>query len=163
MFESEEREFSHFPLFIDLRNRKVAVIGGGNVAARRVETLIKFGAKVTVIAPQISEKIDELYNLGKIEVIMREYRKSDILNAFIVIIATDNKEVNETATKDARELNILMNRADSKEDCDFFFPAVFSDRHIVGGIISKNGSNHNIVREKSKGIREYLNREETKT
>lgn len=162
MFENEEKEFSRFPIFIDLRDREVFVIGGGKVAARRVETLIKFGAKVTVIAPKISDKISEFYRQNKINVIMREYRKSDILNAFIVIIATNNKEVNEEAARDARELNILLNRADSKEDCDFFFPAVFFDQHIVGGIVSKDGRNHKVVREKAAEIREFLNKGETK-
>lgn len=156
--DNNEKYLYHFPLFINLRNRKIVVIGGGNVAARRVETLVNFGASVTLIAPEISEGIAELYRQGKINVIMREYKKGDLKNTFIVIIATNKREVNDMAAKDARELNILVNRADNREDCDFFFPAIFSDEDIVGGIISKYGRNHNTVKEKAAKIREFLNK-----
>jgi siroheme synthase-like protein len=157
-FGMKEEDFPRFPIFIDLSNKKIVIIGGGNIATRRVETLVNFGAKITVIAPKISQRIRELFMQGKITVILKEYEKSDLLNAFIVIIATNNKEVNELTAKDARELNILVNRADDKEDCDFFFPAIISDEHIVGGIISKEGSNHNIVKEKAAEIRKFLNK-----
>jgi len=158
MTDSREKYLSHFPLFIDLKNKNIVVIGGGNIAERRVETLVNFGASITVIAPEISKRIGELYCHGRINVIMREYKRGDLKNAFIVIIATNKKEVNDLAAKDARELNILVNRADNREECDFFFPAIFSDEEIVGGIISKCGSNHNAVKEKAAKIRELLNK-----
>ncbi len=156
MFDISEERFSHFPLFIDIRCKKVVVIGGGKVASRRVETLVRFGAKVTVIAPQISNQLSMLYEQDKISIIKREYQRSDIDKAYMVIIATNSKAVNEIAAKDAKGLNILTNTADSKENCDFFFPAVFSDEHIVGGIVSNSGSNHKLVKEKAAGIRAFL-------
>lgn len=156
MFELKEKVYSHFPLFIALKNKKVVVIGGGKVATRRVQTLVKFGAEVTVIASDISKEINELCNKDKINVIKREYEKSDILNAYMVIIATNRTDVNEAAANDARVLKILMNTADTKEQCDFFFPAVFSDEYIVGGIVSNDGSNHKLVKEKAARIREFL-------
>lgn len=162
MFEIKEKSCSHFPLFIDIINKKVVVVGGGKVATRRVETVLKFGADVTVIAPQTSEKLNVLHEHGEISIVKREYRKSDLQNAYMVIIATDRSEINETAVKDARELKILLNTADKKEESDFYFPAVFFDDYITGGLISNNGNNHKLAKEKAAAIREFLGKSEQK-
>jgi precorrin-2 dehydrogenase/sirohydrochlorin ferrochelatase/precorrin-6A/cobalt-precorrin-6A reductase len=162
MFGIKEKSCSHFPLFIDIINKKIVVVGGGNVATRRIETVLKFGAYVTVIAPQTSEKLNVLHEQGEISIVKREYRKSDLQNAYMVIIATDRSEINETAVKDARELKILLNTADKKEESDFFFPAVFSDEYIIGGLISNNGNNHKLAKEKAAVIRCFLEKGEQK-
>ena len=76
----------------------------------------------------------------------------------MVIAATDKKSVNEAVAKEARELKILVNTADNKENSDFFFPAIFSDEDIIGGMISNNGNNHSMVKEKAAKIRDFLKR-----
>ena len=152
------REYSHFPFFINLADKKIVVIGGGKIALRRVQVLVKFGAKVIVIAPEIKKELDLMNQKGKIHVIKKEYKEGDIKGADMVIAATDKKDVNEAVVKDARKLKIFVNTVDCKENCDFFFPAIFSDENIIGGIISNNGENHRQVKEKASKIREFLKR-----
>ena len=149
------REYSHFPFFINLADKKIVVIGGGKIALRRVQVLVKFGAKVIVIAPEIKKELDLMNQKGKINVIKKEYKEGDIKGADMVIAATDKKDVNEAVVKDARKLKIFVNTVDCKENCDFFFPAIFSDENIIGGIISNNGENHRQVKEKASKIREF--------
>jgi len=156
-FSIKERKYSHFPLFIDISNKKIIVVGGGKIASRRVSVLNKFGANITVISPEISDTIKSLYEQGEINVIKKTYTKTDLIDAYMVIGATNNREVNERIKKDGQELKILTNIIDKKEDNDFFFPAIFSDEHVIGGLISNNGNNHHLVREKAAKIRSLLN------
>ena len=69
------REYSHFPFFINLADKKIVVIGGGKIALRRVQVLVKFGAKVIVIAPEIKKELDLMNQKGKINVIKRSTKK----------------------------------------------------------------------------------------
>ncbi len=151
-----KREYSHFPLFVNLKDKKIIVVGGGKVALRRIKVIIKFGAKVTVISPEVKKELELIYHEGKINIIKREYKKGDIKGAYMVIAATDKKSVNEAVAKEARELKILVNTADNKENSDFFFPAIFSDEDIIGGMISNNGNNHSMVKEKAAKIRDFF-------
>lgn len=148
--------FSHFPLFMSLQDKNVLVVGGGNIATRRIETLLSFGPKIRVIAPQINSRLADLEKAGLLRIIQRDYRSGDIGNDFLVIGATNQRLVNESVYTDAKLKGILVNIADQKEDCDFYFPAIFSDEVIIGGLISQGGGNHVLVKEKAAGIRTYL-------
>lgn len=125
---------SYYPIFLDLRNRLCLVIGGGKVAERKVMTLIKFNAKVKVIAPSITKRLISLEEKGKIEILKRDYKKGDLNGAFIVFAATDKKEINREIKKDAAELGILTNVVDDPDFCDFIVPSIVKKGHITIGI-----------------------------
>ena len=97
-----------FPIMLNIRGRKCTVAGGGNVAERKVKTLLKYGADITAVSPVFKDGFPNVKRLEK------EYSSSDIENSFLVIAATDNKEVNQTIYNDAKKRNILVSLSD---DC----------------------------------------------
>jgi precorrin-2 dehydrogenase/sirohydrochlorin ferrochelatase len=99
------------------------VIGGGEVAERKVLSLLEAGARVRVISPQITERIQQLANEKEIVFIEREYRSGDLDKTFLVISATDSPVINAAIATEADRLNILLNVVDSPAECNFIVPA----------------------------------------
>ena len=106
-----------FPIMLNIHGRKCTVAGGGNVAERKVKTLLKYGADVTAVSPVFKDRFPNVKRLEK------EYSSSDIKNSFLVIAATDNKEVNQTIYNDAKKRNILVSLSDDTEHSDFILPS----------------------------------------
>ncbi len=121
MNEKTSPENFYYPLFVDLRGRTVVVVGGGIVAFRKIEALLKTGALVKVISPEVT---DEITRLAEIEIIKREYAPGDLEGASIVIAATDDETVNITVSRDAADQRIFCNVVDKPELCSFIVPAV---------------------------------------
>ena len=113
-----------FPVLINLRKYPCLVIGGGNVAFRKVTTLLNFNTKVTVIAPNICKPLIGLSKKNKIRIIRKSYNKSFLKKFDIIFCATDNPQTNQTVSKDCKQENKLLNVADVPELCDFILPAV---------------------------------------
>lgn len=147
---------SHFPMFFNLRDKKIVVVGGGRIATRRIEVLVCFDARITVVASHISERLHALYNENKLELVERDYESDDIKDAFMVIAATNSREINEKIFSDAHLSGVFVNTSDRKEQCDFYFPSIFEDEEVIGGLISKEGNNHTAAKEKASSIRAYL-------
>lgn len=159
--EDDNRELSKFfPLFIDLKNKNVLVVGGGRIASRRVNTLLEFGAKVKIVAPKVCDELNILKLQNKIDVINRDYLSQDINQCSLVIAATDKREVNQRIGEEAKKAEIFVSVADCKEESTFYFPAVFESENIVGGLVSKGGRNHSLVKESAIKIRQCLKDEE---
>ncbi len=150
----QEDRGNYFPLFLNLQNRKIVIIGGGSVAARRAKTLLSFQAELKVVAREISKELEEFKD--QIILYRKEYEEQDMIDAFLVVAATDDRAVNQQIYEAAKSRNILVNIADQKELSDFYFPAVFGDEDIIGGIISRSGENHKLVKKKAEIIREFL-------
>ena len=152
-------EKAYFPLFVDLSEKNIVVVGGGTVAARRVETLLTFAGHITVIAPKLQAALVKLETEGKITCLHREYREGDINGAHLVLAATDDREVNRSVKEECRALgqkcggHILFNAADDRSRCDFYFPAVVQKDEIVIGINS-GGKNPGKVKEIRKQLEE---------
>ena len=117
----------HYPINLDLRERRCVVIGGGAVAERKVESLIEYGAAVRVVSPAITPALERLASEGLIERIDSEYREDHLEGAVLVIGATDDRDVNSRISSDARNRGLLVNIVDDPELCNFFVPA--SVRH----------------------------------
>jgi len=114
---------SYYPICLDLTNRHCQVIGGGEVAERKVLSLLEAGARVLVIAPRVTDRIRQLASEKVIVFIEREYRSGDLDKAFLVISATDNPAVNALIATEAERSNILLNVVDSPAECNFIVPA----------------------------------------
>lgn len=130
---------SVFPLFIDLKGRKCIIIGGGNVAARKVEILLQFGAHLVVISPKLIPELEAYKEKGAFIHIDRLYCDKDIEGAFLVIAATSDNEANERIYNTAVKLNIFVNVVDDPEKCTFLFPSVIKKDDLVIGV-STSGS-----------------------
>ena len=131
---------SYFPINLNLKNRRCLVIGGGEVAERKVEALLDFGAAVTVIAPEITSRLNELVSAGSVLHIARVYEPGDIEGAFLVIAATDDRETNRAISEEAQGLGILVNVVDDPELCTFFVPAIIRRGDLVVAISTSGKS-----------------------
>lgn len=143
---------AYFPLFIDIENIKVLVVGLGNIAARRINVLKNFGAEIFVITKEVKS------NVENINIIIKEFEASDIKNIYdIVIAATDNNEVNKNIVKLAEEKGIkYYNNISDKDYSNFFFPAVIENNEVVCGLISKDGLNHKTAKKYADILRDTL-------
>ncbi len=113
-----------YPVFLELDNRRVVVVGGGKVAMRKVQSLLAAGARVVVVGKKIDETLLELCQKNNAELIESKYLKEYLAGAVIVIAATNNSELNKQIYKDCQKLEILCNVVDEPELCDFFVPAI---------------------------------------
>jgi len=112
---------SYYPVFLDIAGKRCAVIGGGQVALRKVQTLLEYKAKVEVISPELCP---ELAAIEEISVRNRQYQPGDLKGAFLAIVATDNHEINHRIAREARSQGILVNVVDDAEYCDFILPSL---------------------------------------
>ena len=127
-----------FPLFFKLEDRKVLIVGGGEVALRKADLLSRAGACITILAPDISHELQALLTDSKHKFIYKNYNKTYMSGARVIIAATDDETLNHQIHADATELNIPVNVVDTPHLCDFIFPAIIDRNPIVIGI-SSNG------------------------
>ncbi len=127
----------YFPFFIDIKGKRGLGVGGGRIAAHKVEKLRPFGAKLTVIAPVIRKELTEDKSLVCLE---RDFADSDIREQFFVIAATDNRELNAHIGHICHEKGILVNVVDDKESCGFLFPALVKEGKLTVGISTEGAS-----------------------
>ncbi len=112
-----------YPANLDINGRHCLIIGGGEVAARKIGPLVSCGAEVTVVSPKVVPVIKKLAAGGKIIWYDRAYRQGDLNNAFLVFAATDNREVQCEILAEAAEKGILINSADDPAASTFHVPA----------------------------------------
>ncbi|MEW6416647.1 MAG: bifunctional precorrin-2 dehydrogenase/sirohydrochlorin ferrochelatase [Nitrospirota bacterium] len=113
----------YYPAFLNLKGKTAVVIGGGKVAERKVLSLLKAGSGVKVISPKLTKRIEKEKLKGRIKHIPRQYRKSDLKNAFLVIAATDSQVINDRVSKDAPS---LVNVVDIPDLCNLIVPSVMN-------------------------------------
>jgi len=113
-----------YPIFMELSERRVVVVGGGAVAVRKADSLLEAGARLVVVAFKPSDAMTALCTNRGAELIRDRYAKPYIGEAVLVIAATDDPQVNEQVYRDCQELEILCNVVDDPEHCDFFVPAL---------------------------------------
>lgn len=147
---------AYFPLFVDLAGKEILVIGGGKIAARRAGTLSEFGCRITVVSPEICEKMQELFTEGKIRWKEEAYRK-DILSEYqpFFVLAAAGKKVNALVVSDCRERKLPVNDASEKENCDFYFPGIIKERDAVVGVTS-GGGDHKMAAALSEAVRKFI-------
>lgn len=147
---------TYFPIFVNMEGKNIRVFGGGKIAARRVQTLLAFGANVQVTAPQITKKLEYLaQSQGKIVLHYRTFQPGELAGEDFVLAATDNEQVNDAIFRECRQKEIPVNVSSDKEKCDFYFPAIVQEGNITIGITS-GGRDHRRVAEMAKKIREWL-------
>jgi siroheme synthase-like protein len=113
----------YYPVSLNVRGRKCVVVGGGQVALRKVRTLLEHGANVDVISPELCPELGQLADRGSIHICSREYQEEDLVGAFIVIAATDDGDVNRRVVDEARRKAIMINVVDDADTSDFIAPS----------------------------------------
>jgi uroporphyrin-III C-methyltransferase/precorrin-2 dehydrogenase/sirohydrochlorin ferrochelatase len=135
----------YLPIFVDVRERLIVVIGGGAVAARKVELLLKAHARVRVIAPQLHSELGLFRDAGRIEHFAGRFVPAQLEGAALVIAATDDVAVNEAVAGSARTLGIWANVVDDTERSAFIFPAIV-DRSPVLVAVGTAGHSPTLAR-----------------
>ena len=130
----------YYPVNLDVQNKGCLVVGGGAVGERKVKTLLECGARVTVIAPLVTEYLHELASEDRIRWKVRAYQPTDADGQFLVIGATGDEEVNRQISEDASGRGILCNIADCPKACTFVLPAIVSQGDLVIAISTSNKS-----------------------
>jgi precorrin-2 dehydrogenase/sirohydrochlorin ferrochelatase len=114
----------YIPIFLDVTGRRCMVVGGGEVAARKVESLLEAGARVVIVSPSLCAPLAAIVDRGLATHIARAYRRGDIAGCVLVYAATDEPEIHRALAEEARALGILLNVVDVPELCTFIAPAV---------------------------------------
>lgn len=114
----------YYPVFIDVRQRRCVVIGGGNIGQEKVEKLLECDARVAVISPVVNPRVAEAADEGRITWDRREYEPGDLEGAFIAIAATDDNKVNRQIAAEAEARNVLLNVVDVTHLCTFIAPSI---------------------------------------
>ena len=143
----------YYPVFLDMKDRKVLVVGGGFVALQKIKTLLDSGAIVKVITKElIAEKIKEL----PVSLEIREYNENDMIGVSIVIAATNSHEVNTKIFEHSKKYNVLLNAVDDKDNCDFILGAIVNKGDITV-TISTAGRSPIVAKKIRDKVNEMLN------
>lgn len=146
---------TYYPAFINLKNRKAVVIGGGPVAERKIFSLLKAGADVTVISPQVTNRILAGVSSKRITHVSRPYKKNDLRGAFLVIAATDSPGINSRVARDAPG---LVNVVDVPSQCNFIAPSVIQ-RGALTIAISTSGTSPALAKAIRRELQKLYGRE----
>ncbi len=115
---------SLFPIFLKLANKPCLVVGAGNIAESKIESLLTAEARVTVIAPEALPRVQEWAASGQLTWHQREYAAGDLAGAFLVVAGTATAAVNRAVFAEASAADILCNAVDDPPYCDYYFPSV---------------------------------------
>jgi precorrin-2 dehydrogenase / sirohydrochlorin ferrochelatase len=113
-----------FPMFVKLEGRQVLVIGAGRVGEEKIEGLLGTGARIRVVALDARPVVREWARAGKIELELRAFSPDDLDGAFLAVVATSSRTLNERAYFEAQRRSVLCNVVDVPDLCDFFYPSV---------------------------------------
>ena len=146
----------YFPLFLDLSEKNILVVGAGKIALRRIQTMVDFAGKVTVVAPQIHTSIQELAETkSHLKILCRNYKESDLDGADLVFAATNDPELNQTIALACHDREIMVNAAHNQQLCDFYFPGLIRKDPLVIGVTAC-GKDHTAAKETVRKIRSLL-------
>lgn len=133
------------PLMINLREKKVVIAGGGKVAARKAKTLAAEHSDITIVAPVFSKELLEIANKIELTLIKRKVEMTDFKDAFLVILATNDRQINQRIAKSLPSHQLVC-VADRAEEGDVIFPVTFS-RGLLQLAISANGASPKLTRK----------------
>lgn len=131
-----------YPIMINIEDRPVAIIGGGNVALRKALDLLEIGANVTVIAPEIHDGFNALVrDYGdRVSLVKREYVSGGLENYSLVFSATNSAEVNNAVYMEAYAKNIFINAVDDPPNCSFFIPSFIRRGDLILSLSTSGSS-----------------------
>ena len=127
----------YYPAFLDLKDKKAVILGGGKVAERKVRLLIQAGASVTLVSPDITAHLRKLVDRGLLQHIERTYRKADLKDAFIVIAGTSSSEINRKIAQEARH---LVNVVDMPSEGNYIVPSILKRGPLTIAISTEGSS-----------------------
>lgn len=157
---------AYFPLFFDLKGKKVLVVGAGLAAERRIQKLCAFEAEVTVVAPTVRESVQTLAEEGKIQLLSgryEEYREQLYQQRyFLVLTATGEEKTDALAEEDSRSRGIFVNVAGEKSRSDFYFSGIAEAKPLTVGVIA-GGDDHKLAGEITQKLQQWMDEKKEQT
>ncbi len=144
--KKDGRPAAYYPVFLSLGAKRCVVVGGGQVALRKVRVLLEYGASVEVISPDFCSELVQMAEGGKVRLLSREYRAGDLKDAFVAIVATDDSRTNRKVAGEARRNTVLVNVVDDAENSDFILPS-YLRRGDVTIAVSTSGRSPALARK----------------
>ncbi len=123
-----------FPAFIDLKDKKVLIVGGGKVATRKVKSILNFTKNVKIVSPKITAELKSLIENENLKWVKRKFKNTDLKGIDLVIVAVDDLKLQKRIFKICEKKKILCNSVDSIEYCNFIFPSLIIKGDLVIGI-----------------------------
>lgn len=143
------------PIFLNVQNRPCLVVGGGSIAARKIDLLLRAGADVTVVSPELGKQLQALRIKGDIKYLARPFQDTDVKGFQLVIAATDHVDVNRAVYESATRANIPVNVVDTPELCSFTFGAII-DRDPITIAVSSAGQSPVLTRAIRSAIESHI-------
>lgn len=151
-------EACYYPAFLNIKEKQCVVIGGGKVAERKIMSLLRCGAKIKIISPSLTKRLQKEKNNGNILHIGRNYRSGDLEGAFLVVAATSDDEINKGI---ASEASCLVNVVDYPDMANFIVPSVIK-RGLLTIAISTSGASPAMARAIRKELETIYSKEFSK-
>ncbi len=129
----------YFPIYLDARQINAMIIGGGEVAARKVELLLKSTTNITIMSESLNSSVERLVNVHQLNWLKHNYQPGHLNDVNLVIAATDSPEVNSAIASESKQLKLLTNVVDQPELCSYITPAII-DRSPIIIAMSSSGS-----------------------
>ena len=146
---------NYFPVFFDLKDQQVLVVGGGEVALRKVSLLERTGARITLVAPHVAVELEARAATGRLDLRVREFIPSDLDGARLVIVATSRRAVNRWIATLSEARGIPVNVVDDREASRFIVPAII-DRDPVLIAVSTGGTSPVLARRLRERLEAYV-------
>jgi len=121
--KKRDKPASYYPIFLNISDKRCVVVGGGQVALRKVKALLEHGASVEVCSPDVCPELNKLAESGEIRVLPRSFQTGDLQDTFIAIAATSDKSINLQVAQEAQREAVLVNVVDDAEISDFITPS----------------------------------------
>lgn len=150
-----KKRFPYYPIFLDIEGRSVVIIGGGNVCARKAETMLKYGAQVTVVSRDFHEDIEKYAAEGQLQIRRKTYEECDLDGASVIIASTDDPCINGRIARDARRRKIPVNVVDVTHLCEFIVPAIVEQGSIQVAV-STGGKSPALARTLKEDLRNLV-------
>lgn len=144
-----------FPVFLDMSEKTVVIIGAGKIAARRIMTMLEFAGRVRVVAREISDEIRLLSGRDDLELTEGEFTPEHLDGADMVLAATNDRALNAEIGGLCRERGVPVNVCHDRTLCDFYFPGIAKKGSLVIGV-SASGKDHAAAKEYTEKVRDLL-------
>jgi siroheme synthase-like protein len=149
------KKYPYYPIYIDIEDRDVLIVGGGAVCARKAETMMKYGARVTIVSPRITDEIEEWERAGMLSVTRAPYSEAVLEGRSLVIASTDDKCVNGRIARDCRRRRIPVNVVDVTHLCEFIVPAIV-EQGSVQIAVSTGGKSPALARTLKEDLQRFV-------
>jgi precorrin-2 dehydrogenase/sirohydrochlorin ferrochelatase len=153
-----KKRVGYYPIYLDIEGHDVLIVGGGEVCARKAATLLRYGARVSVVSPEVSDAVRRMASEGAVRLVEKSYDPEDLDASTLVIASTDDPCINARVARDSRRKRIPVNVVDVPHLCDFIVPAVIEQGSIQIAV-STGGKSPALARELRKAIETSIGEE----